>query len=176
MVTSGVSKKTLPFLKPMSKKILRLRWDPTHNVGLNEILVEVESESGIEEIDISNNVALKKLNVRSKPILKDNGHQVYQTEEDEKSDIYRLQVFVKNDGETDARGVVVDYFRKAGYKDEDLMGEVFLDFIPAGSQIKAELVLKITPEQIKGFKPYYRIYRKGSNQRVLSGRIVSKKI
>ncbi len=164
------AKELIPFLAPDSKTTVRLRWDPVKNQGDNTIWVRLDDRDTIVESDEGNNSASKVLYVKKKAIIRPGGIFLKpQTPEEKREGILTLQAVVKNIGETDARGIFVEFFKGEQQIPEELIGKKYIPLIPAESKEVVEIEWQIKPEEVhRKVRPTYRIFLKGSLQRISS--------
>lgn len=168
--TGQTASKHISYLAPHSETTLRLRWDPVKNQGERTIWVKVDDGENVLEQHEDNNVASAQIYVKKKAILRPGGIFLKpQTPEEKRKGILRLQAVVKNIGETDARNIFVEFFKTEEHSPENMIGKVFVPLVKAGSEEVAEIEWRIKPEErhLK-VRPSYRIFLKGSLQRISS--------
>ncbi|MCD6384689.1 hypothetical protein J7M23_02825, partial [Candidatus Sumerlaeota bacterium] len=168
--TGQTASKFISYLAPHSETTLRLRWDPVKNQGKKTIWVKVDASENVFEEREDNNTAYAEIYVKKKAILRPGGIFLKpQTPEEKRKGILRLQAVVKNTGETDARNIFVEFFKTEEHTPENMIGKVFIPCVKAGGKEVAEIEWQIKPEErhLK-VRPSYRIFLKGSLQRISS--------
>lgn len=167
---NGTASKLIPYLAPASSTGVRLRWDPVKNQGEKTIWIKVDATNKLFEENEENNIASARLYVKKKAILKPAGIFLKeQTPEEKKLGIIQLQAVVKNIGETDAHNVYVEIYKTDSQNPENLLEKVFIPEIKAGEEQIAKATWQIKPEERHlTVRPSYRIFLKGSLQRISS--------
>ena len=175
----SMARDEIPFLEPGATKTIRLRWDPRRNAGAHTIAIVVDGDHRVTEADETNNTTTHSLHVLTKSKL---GTGLLYVEppsaEDARRNRWPLRATVRNDGETTARAVLVEFYLGPKYDPARKIGEVLAERIPP----KAEtgVILKWenpTPAQMEEVNAYLRQGRpqerfsflvrlRGSSQRV----------
>ncbi|MCX7765347.1 MAG: C25 family cysteine peptidase, partial [Candidatus Sumerlaeia bacterium] len=167
---NGTASKLIHYLAPNSSTKVRLRWDPIKNQGEKTIWVKVDATNKLFEENEDNNIASARLYIKKKAILKPAGIFLKeQTPEEKKQGIIQLQAVVKNIGETDAHNVFVEIYKTDIQTPENLLEKVFIPEVKAGEEQVAKATWQIKPEERHlTVRPSYRIFLKGSLQRISS--------
>ncbi len=161
---------TLPYLAPNSRTNIRLRWDPVKNQGYQTLWFKADSNNSVPEKNADNNSAAARLYVKEKAKLQPGGILMKpQTEQEKEKGIIRLQAAVQNRGETAARNIFVEFFKTEEQTPENLIGKSFIPEIQPGEQKLAVISWEIkSEERHQKVRPTYRIFLKGSLQRISS--------
>lgn len=163
----------LPALAPGNRTSLSLRWDPVRNAGAKTIWIYVGN--GLpSQVDFNPDV-MKSLEVtaRTKADLEIGRIWSEADERDRKYNRVTLNLEVRNEGQTEARDIVVSFYRSDIQIPENLLGEVMLDQVPAEGSTVASYTWNYDPAKdlVRGGtlpQPTARVIRKGSVRQPLS--------
>lgn len=159
----------IPPLEPGQSWPILLRWDPTDNLGVEAIRVVVDSQEVLVEPSKSNNSALVPISVRSKWALGAGGMEVGASippSPEHPAGAMTLVARIVNDGETDARRVVVFFHRDEDQTPETLIGEVLVDRVPAGGTVFVEFQWDLRGVDLQAaIRPSFAFGIKGSLMR-----------
>ena len=167
---------TVPALGPGRSTPVTLRWDPIKNAGVQTIWIDLRADGDPEAR--KEQIRSCKFYVRTKSMLKRTRPPwATMTAEDRLADRVTLHAEVENEGETDARNVEVKFYRSPDMLDDELLGTVHLERVPARTEAgpgkaEAQLVWTYTPGDVtpegkfNKISPAVDIRLKGSAQRV----------
>jgi hypothetical protein len=157
----------IPVLKPGEEHAVRLRWDPFRNSGKYAIRLSIDAEDEIPDANRANNDVAIPLQVRGKWRL-DPGPLKAARGADGQSLMLAAQV--GNSGETDARNVVVTFYRSQQQNESTRIGEVVLERVRAGVLENALLEWRPTRAEIESgdLRPSFTVSLRGSLQRASS--------
>lgn len=159
-------------LQPWERRHIQLRWDPIDNAGEQEIWIGLKprSESDGSPEDRKHRLTVR---VRTKPKLA-RGTISLETKRGETGQPeFWLQGEVVNQGETEARNVVVTFYGSKDRTPENRIGEVLLAEVPANGRAVAEILWPIDPEVLLDPKieerpvPSHEIRLRGAQQRII---------
>ncbi len=167
---TGLPPASIPPLGAGRRMPVELRWDPIKNEGMQRIWVDLRAARG-NEPKSQEQVAPYSLYVRAKSrLVRKRAPWIEQTAEDRMARRVKLNVEIANEGETDARNVLVSFFHGEEKTDENLLGVVEIERVPAERSAIAQLVWEYGDEDLdaqgkfkEGFSTEIRL--KGSAQR-----------
>ena len=151
---------------------IALRWDPIENAGVQNIWIDLRATPGAPAEQTLEQRSAYRLFVRSKARLaRDGAPFASQTAEDKRNNTYKLHCGVRNDGETPARNVEVNFFLGAEQTPEQKIGTVQLEEVPARGSAEAVLewkfdAAKYPDVKLEELKPTTEIRLRGSQQRL----------
>ena len=152
-------------IKPGESQTFTIRWDPTENAGLHKIYFRANPLQINGEKDNANNIAYKELKVKTKINLVAGKLERFQTPEDVVNLRLKLRAEIENTGETDAVGVVVNYYKYNEQTDENLIGRTDVDVIKGGEEKIVEYVWQIDRKDADvKFKPSFNVGLRSSSQ------------
>ena len=152
-------------IEPGESKIFTIRWDPTENAGLHKLYFKALSSQLPEEKDTTNNIAYKELKVKTKIDLIAGKLELSQTPEDIVNLRLKLKAEIENKGETDAVGVVINYYKYHEQTDENFIGRTDVDVIKGGEKKIVEYVWQIDRKDADvKFKPSFNVGLQSSSQ------------
>jgi len=152
-------------IEPGESKIFTIRWDPTENAGLHKLYFKATSSQLPEEKDTTNNIAYKELKVKTKIDLVAGKLELSQTPEDIVNLRLKLKAEIENKGETDAVGVVVNYYKYNEQTDENFIGRTDVNVIKGGEKKVVEYVWQIDRKDADvKFKPSFNVGLRSSSQ------------
>lgn len=146
----AVRPKELP-LEPGEKREINLRWDPFKNAGWKSIWIGLDPGRDVGSSTGSELVSENNIHVRTKYILY-RGKTTYDKKEIEGKTHYYVLGEVINGGETEAKNVVVQFFRSSVLTPENRIGPEHL--IPSiGPKSSVTGRGEWTPDPTKDFLP-----------------------
>ncbi len=159
-------------LAPGRRLPVTLRWDPSNNAGSSKVWVHL-MEGYHESSDSPPPQRLHSLEVeaRTKPDLEVVRVWAEATEDEVDDNRMRLLAEVRNKGQTNARRVMVSFYRSRVYNPENKLGEMELKVVEGEKSTVATLAWEFDPGRdfVKGTKlphPSVQVWLKGSSQRV----------
>jgi hypothetical protein len=100
----------IPEIPGQGYQVIRLRWDAYNNAGDYELFVQLDRSNRIPDSNRENNIASKKLHVRTKANLDIIKPDIIKSPDVDTSRRVTLITTVKNIGETDAENVIVQFY------------------------------------------------------------------
>jgi hypothetical protein len=128
-----------------------LRWDPIKNAGVQTIWIDLRATPGVPPEETAEQRTQYRVFARTKAQLKrDGAPYAKQTDQERLDDVYRLFCPLRNDGETPAHNVEVNFFSGIEQTPEQKIGTVHLDEVPAKGKAEAVLEWKFDKQQYPG--------------------------
>lgn len=156
----------IPALAPGETWPFRLRWDPVDNSDVARVQLLVDSEGTLVEGDKANNRLLVPLKVHTRWDLRPRGIELGRSA---RPNTVQLIATIGNAGQTDAQRVSVWFYGDADQVEANYLGEVLLDRVPAGGEVRAVFEWDITGVDLHAARrPSFSMALKGSLQRISS--------
>lgn len=155
-------------LEPGESQTIRLRWDPFQNAGENRVRFETKSVYNVPDKNAADNRVEFAIKVNTKARVRKGKLQVLPlTEEDRQLHQIRIAADIQNVGESDAHGLQVRIYGTPEMNDDDLIGKVDVELLPAGETRQAVITYKLkTEDEDRKFRFAYEVLYQGSRQRV----------
>lgn len=138
---------------------VRLRWDPVFNAGVKKVWLHLSPLSGPSPANAVEQTASHTIFARTKWNLVRLGiKQSPRSEEDKKLGRFQLTARIGNRGQTEARGVEVTFYTGPEKRDDQVMGKVNVERVPAATnngigQADAVLIWALDPKKYPGLSP-----------------------
>lgn len=168
----GQARRDVPRLAPGRRVPIEMRWDPFNNAGHNQVRIALESGAGaptgqadqVASIDIE---ALTKAAFKVNKVWAEAGHN------DLLANRMNFKANISNNGQTEARHVMVSFYRGATQTPESEVGQIELDRVAGNTTIEARFVWNFKPgiDYTEGAplpEPTARVWLRGSTQRFSS--------
>lgn len=157
-------------LAPGERRDVIVRWDPWSNAGQKTVWFKADSDNRNDESDENDNIGMYSVTAKTKYKLIPEGITVRPLGEDK---LLELQAAIANEGESDARSVLIEFFLGDEQTPQNKLGQVIAPVVPAGSKVVAPYLHRLTPEdeqrlRAAGGRITYRAGLKGSLQRISS--------
>lgn len=164
---TGPSLQRFTSLQPGESRPFRLRWDPRENAGEHTLEVRADPSENLLDSNRGDNTVSIPIKVYTKWELYTAG--INWAAGDDPNEVV-LTATIGNRGQTDAGAVAVNFFRTQDMNEEDKLGEVILDAVPAESTVQARYEWQLTGEQADApdTDPSFSIALRGSLQRINS--------
>jgi hypothetical protein len=164
---------SIPALAPGRSMPVTLRWDPLGNAGARSVWVCLKEGVGVRAAPTSDTQLAIQVTALSKASLSVGRVWAEVSERDRRYHRVRLKAEVRNQGETDARRVMVSFYRSRLQTPENKLGELELERVPGLGSADAEYLwdydpAKDMPEGGQMPAPTVQLWLKGSSQRVSS--------
>jgi hypothetical protein len=169
---AGMELAPIPALEPGQVWPFLLRWDPQGNLGTEAIRVRVDAHDVLVEPRKDNNDARVPLAIRSKFMLGAGGMAIGEAlapSPELPAGGLTMQARVTNEGQTDARRVMVYFYRDEDQVEANLIGERLVDVVPAGETVVVEFVWDLRGVDLQqAVRPSFAFGIKGSLMRLSS--------
>lgn len=139
----GTSRREVPRLGPGRRVPIELRWDPFSNAGHNQVQIVLESGSGAPiapgetaSVDIE---ALTKAACKANKAWAEAGHN------DLLANRMNLKASISNTGQTEARHVMVSFYRGKTQTPETQIGQLELERVAGETTVEAKYVWNFKP-------------------------------
>ncbi|MCE5228884.1 C25 family cysteine peptidase [bacterium] len=168
----GNSRRDVPRLAPGRRVPVELRWDPFANAGHTKVQIRLETGVGTA-VDPAGHVASLDIEALTKAAFKVNKVWAEAGRNDLLANRMKFTASIANNGQTDARRVMVSFYRSDKQTPETEVGQIELDRVPGNSTIDAQYTWNFKPgvDYTEGAplpKPTVRVWLKGSSQRFSS--------
>ncbi len=156
---------TIPMLLPNEVATFKLRWDPPKSTKFESINVYVDGKQSIVESDRQNNIHRVPITINSTWDLSAEGIQIQPSQ----PGFLKLIARIHNSGGTDAKKVVVKFYKTDIQSTDNLIAELLVDRISKQSTIDVSYEWDITNMDMdQWLKPSFSINLLGSLQRISS--------
>lgn len=168
----GTARRDVPRLAPGRRAAVEMRWDPFDNVGANKIQIRLDPGTGIPSNPAEQVVAFE-ITALTKASFKVNRTWAEAGRNDILANRINLFAEVANNGQTDARRVMVSFYKGTTQTLQTEIGQVELDRIPGVGKTRAHYVWNFQPgaDYTEGQplpQPTVRVWLRGSSQRFSS--------
>ncbi|MCX7920202.1 MAG: C25 family cysteine peptidase [bacterium] len=138
---------TIPEIPGNSTYLVKLRWDAYNNAGDHELFIQLDRSNRIPDVNRENNLASKKLHIRTKPNLDITNKDIIKSPDVKTSRRVTLVATVKNIGETEAENVLIQFYDGEDKETRIAIGdEIVVPLLNAGEEYTAQ-VDWIVPEE-----------------------------
>ncbi|MBI5153684.1 hypothetical protein HZA57_00470, partial [Candidatus Poribacteria bacterium] len=163
---AGNLRNHVPPLEPGGRWPFLVRWDPREAGDIQAIRLLVDSRQVLVESDKANNEQLVPISIKKGWKLAARG---ISAREGGQPMTLILAARVANEGETDAQRVSVFFYKDEVQTQENLLGEVLVDRVPAGGMATVEWPWNFAGEDLTlKRRPSFSVGLKGSLQRISS--------
>jgi hypothetical protein len=157
----------VPALGSGREQRVTLRWDPVKNLGERKLWIQLMGRPGQSDREADDQVREVTVAARSKPEPALGRSWIDASERDKRYHRVRIHAEVLNRGQSDARKVMVAFYRSRVQVDENKLGEVLLETVPAEGSAVASYEWNYDPRKdlVRGGelpKPTVKVWLKGS--------------
>ncbi|GEM_PF-1561722 len=168
---AGGSRVHLDRLEPGQRRRARLRWDPIGNAGPNRLYVRLDPGRPAGASSADDLLKSVDFSVRTKYRLARGETRMEETRDADGALSYVFLGEVANQGQSEARNVIVTFYRSEIRIPENELGEVFLPVVPPEDTVTARFTWKPDARDPAAgpeppLKPVHVIRLKGSQQRI----------
>lgn len=168
----GTARRDVPRLAPGRRVPIEMRWDPFNNAGHNQVRIALESGSGAPA-NPADQIASIDIEALTKAAFKVNKVWAEAGRNDILANRMNLKASISNNGQTEARHVMVSFYRGKTQTPETEVGQIELERVAGDTTIEARAVWNFKPgiDYTEGAplpEPTARVWLRGSTQRFSS--------